>query len=48
MGKRDMHVRNIRTSNLLIIVRVVYSVVQYTVLLRIGNIDVMTEVDHAL
>ena len=43
-GKRDMQVRNIHTSNLLI--RVVCSVVQYTVLTRIRNTDVMTEVNQ--
>ena len=45
-GKRDIHVRSIRTSNLLITIRVVYYVVQYTMLPRIGNTDVMIEVDH--
>ena len=45
MGKRDMYVRNIHTANLLITIRVVYSIVQYTVLPRMGNIDVMIEVD---
>ena len=41
-----MQVRNIRTSNLLTTVRAVYSVVQYTVLPRMGNTNVMTEVDQ--
>ena len=45
-GRRDMQVRNIRTSNLLTTVRAVYSVVQYTVLPRMGNTNVMTEVDQ--
>ena len=43
-GKKDIQVRDIRTSSLLSNVRVVYSVLQYTVLPRVGNIDVMTEV----
>ena len=41
-----MQERDIHTSVLLSNVRVVYSVVQFTVLPRIGNINVMTEVDH--
>ena len=45
-SRRDMQVRNIRISSLLLNVRAVYSVVQYTVLPRMGNTDVMTEVDH--
>ena len=44
-GKRSVHVRNIRTSHLLTSVKVVYSVVQHTVLPWSGNTDVMTEVD---
>ena len=45
-GRRDMHVRNIHTSNLLNTVRTIYSIVQYTVLPRMGNSDIMMEVDH--
>ena len=41
-----MEVRDICTSILLFTIRVVYSVVQYTMLPRIGNTDVMTEMDH--
>ena len=44
-GKRSMHVRDILTSHVLILVRAVYLVVQHIVLLRSGNINVMTEVD---
>ena len=45
-GKRNVHVRDIHTSHLLTHVKAMYSVVQHTVLLRNGNIDVMTEVDQ--
>ena len=45
-GRRDMQVRNIHTASLLLNVTAVYSVIQYTVLPRMGNNDVMTEVDH--
>ena len=41
-----MRVRDIRTSHLLTPVRVVYSIVQHTVLPKSGNTDVMTEVDQ--
>ena len=41
-----MQVRNIHTASLLLNVRAIYSVVQYTFLPRMGNTDVMTEVDH--
>ena len=42
--KRSMHKRDICTSHLLVPIRVVYSVVQHTVLSRSGNTDVMMEV----
>ena len=42
---RNMHVREIKTSNLLIPVRVVHSIVQHIILPRMGNIDLMTEMD---
>ena len=45
-SRRDMQVKDICTSSLLSNVRAVYSIVQYTVLPRMGNTDVMTEVDH--
>ena len=45
-GKRNMHVRDIHTSHSFINVRVVYSVVQHTLLPRSGNTDMMTEVDQ--
>ena len=40
-----MRVRDIHTSNLLIPIRAVYSVVQHTMLTRIGNTNVTTDVD---
>ena len=46
IGNHHMQVREIRTSHLLILDRVVYSVVQNIVLPRIGNTDVMTEADQ--
>ena len=46
MGKGHMRVKNIRTSHLLTLVRVAYSAVQYIVLPRNGNIDIMSEVDQ--
>ena len=45
-GKRSMQVRDIHTFHLLTFVRVVYSMVQHTVLPRSGNTDVMTTMDH--
>ena len=44
--KRSMHVKDIHTSHLLDPIKAVYSVVQYIVLPRSGNTDVMTEVDR--
>ena len=44
--KRNMQVREIRTSHLLTPVRAVYSIVQHTVLPRSGNTDVLSEVDQ--
>ena len=41
-----MQVREIRTSHLLTLVKVVYSTVQHTVLPKSGNTDVMSEVDQ--
>ena len=41
-----MQVRNIRIASLLSNGRVMYSVVKYTVLPRMGNTDFMIEVDH--
>ena len=46
MGKRSIRVRDIRTFYLFTPIRVIYSIVQYTVLLRSGKIDVMSEVDQ--
>ena len=43
---RHMHVRDIHTSHLLTHIKVVYSVVQQTMLPRSGNKDVMIEVDQ--
>ena len=43
---RGMRVRDIQVSILLTPVRAVYSVVQYTVLPRNGNTDVMSDVDQ--
>ena len=45
-SKRNMHVRDINTSHLLTNDRVVYSMVQHTVLPQSCNIYVMSEVDH--
>ena len=44
--KRSMNVRDIQTFHLLVPVRAVYSIIQYIVLPRNGNIDVMTKVDQ--
>ena len=44
-GKWNMQVKDIKTSHLPTLVRVVYSTVQYTVLPNSGNTDVMSEVD---
>ena len=44
-GRRDYHVRDIHTSSLLLNVRAVYSVVQHVVLPRMGNTDVIFEID---
>ena len=41
-----MQVRNICTSSLILNVRAIYSFIQHTVLPRMGNTDVMTEIDH--
>ena len=41
-----MQVRNIHISSPLLDVRAIYSVVQHTVLPKMGNTDMMTEVDH--
>ena len=45
-GRRDMQVRNIRTASLLLNVRAIYFIVQYPVLTRMGNTNVITEMDH--
>ena len=45
IGKRSINVRDIRTSNLLVPSKVMYSVIQHTMLPRNGNTDEMTEVD---
>ena len=37
-GRRDYHIRDIHTSSLLLNVRAIYSIVQYTVLPRMGNV----------
>ena len=44
--KCNIEVREIKSSHLLTSVRVVYSIIQYTMLLRSGNTDVMSEVDQ--
>ena len=41
-----MRVKDIRTSHLLTPVRAIYSIVQYIVLPKNGNTDVMSEVDQ--
>ena len=41
-----MHVRDIQTSYLPVLVRIVYSMVQHTVLPQSSNTDVMTKVDQ--
>ena len=45
-GNRGMRVRDTHTSSLLVHIRAIFSVVQHTVLLRSGNTDVMSKVDH--
>ena len=42
---RGMRVRDIQTSRLLTLIRAIYSIVQYTMLPRSGNPDVMSKVD---
>ena len=46
IGNRDMNVRDIRTTGLLVPIKVVFSVVQHIVLPRSGNTYVMSEMDH--
>ena len=46
IGNRGMSVREIHTSNLLVPIRIVFSIVQHTVLPRSGNIDVMSKLDQ--